>query len=247
MTATGLSGANLLEVVDAGMKVDAAERGRIMLACAVANVSPERLDDFSLGQRDAWVVELRCATFGDTLASRVTCPDCGRLLSVRIPRGRVALQSPTSDPATARVQEGAVAVEARSPNGAELAKAAGCADIATARWSLISSCIMSALRDGEPVDPLELDNEMLERVGEAIVAVEPQIEVRVAMSCAGCGREWAPVLDIVQFFWRELSTTSVQLLDEVHLLATGYGWSEEQVLKISSRRRREYVERIARG
>lgn len=220
-----------------------------MLAAAVPEVPDELIDDLSLGQRDAWVLELRCATFGDTLASRVTCPDCGLLLTVRIPHGHISLQPPsTSDaPIAVRVEEGPVVIEARAPDGAALLAAEACHDLATARASLISSCLRSVRRDGEPVDPLSLDDGILERVGEAIVAAEPQVEVRVAMTCAGCGREWAPVLDIVQFLWREVSTASVHLLDEVHQLAIGYGWSEEQVLKLSSRRRRQYVERLASG
>jgi hypothetical protein len=39
----------------------------------------------------------------------------------------------------------------------------------------------------------------------------------------------------------------VQVLDEVHELASAYGWSEEEILGLSSRRRRQYVERLTRA
>lgn len=245
----GLSAAQLLEIVDAGAAVNAVARGRLMLAVAVPDLLGEQLDDLSLGDRDAWVLELRCGTFGDELAARVRCPNCAGTLSARIPHAHVALQALCSAPHEAcvvRVTDGDVSVEARTPDGAALAAAACCADVAAARASLVSSCV-SALRDGAPLDPLELDDALLRRVGEAIVEAEPQVEVRVPMSCAACGHEWAPVLDVVHFFWRELSASSVALLDEVHQLAIGYGWSEEQVLRLSPRRRRQYVERLADG
>ena len=246
---SGLTAAQLLEVVDAGTSADAAGRGRIMLAAAVPDLPAEDLDELSLGQRDAWVLALRCATFGDTLTSRVRCPECGLLLTVRVPREHAALQEPSREPRaeTVRVQQGSVVVEARSPDGAALAAAARCADVSAARASLIAGCVVSATAGGAPVDPLELDDALIELLGEAIVEAEPQVEVRLGMTCAACGHEWAPVLDIVHYLWRELSTMSVQLLDEVHQLAVGYGWSEEQVLRLPSSRRRQYVERLAGG
>lgn len=242
---SGLTAAQLFTVVDAGMHANAAERGRIMLAASLPQLDDERLDELSLGQRDAHVLELRCGTFGETLSARVSCPSCSVRLSVRIPREHVALQPPSTDAApVVHVEHGPVVVEACAPDGAALLAAAACHDVAAARASLIAGCIVSARIDGESVDPLRLDDATLDFVGQAIVAAEPQVDVRVGMSCASCGHELTPVLDIVQFLWRELSAASVHLLDEVHQLAMGYGWSEEQVLQLPAARRRQYVERL---
>ena len=125
-----------------------------------------------------------------------------------------------------------------------LAAAARCPDVESARLALIRGCIHSARLDGEPVDPADLDGSVLARVGDAIVEADPQAEVVVTMACAACHRELSAVLDIADFLWREISVAGVQLLDEVHQLAIGYGWSEDQVLRLPSRRRREYVERL---
>lgn len=248
MSDMGLSAAQLLEIVDAGTDRDAAARGSVLFAAAAQDLPRERLMQTTLGARDARILALRCATFGDTLPGRVTCPACGSLLSVKIPRQEASRRDAISEPEQAPpvlVEEGPLSVEARSPDGRILAAAAACPDEESARRVLISSCLTVTGSDGAAVDPLELKDELLERVGDAIVAADPQAEVSVTMGCASCGNEWTAILDIAQFFWRELSTTSIQLLDEVHQLATGYGWSEEQVLKLSSRRRREYVDRLA--
>jgi hypothetical protein len=247
MTQIGLSAAQLLEVVDAADGRDPAERGLRLLAAAAPELPEERLEEIGLGDRDARILLLRCATFGDTLPARVLCPACGLRLSVRIPRGEVMRQPSGDDlgaPAPLRVEEGALVVEARAPDGRVLATAAGCPDVESARRALIVGCVSGAWHDGEPVDPLALDDALLERVGEAIVAADPQVEVAVEMRCAGCAAEWSPILDIADYFWREISAAGVQLLDEVHQLAAGYGWSEEQVLRLPSRRRRQYVERL---
>jgi hypothetical protein len=246
MDQTGLSAAQLLEVIDAAAEGDAATRGRVLLAAAAPDLTEEGFDELTLGGRDARILELRCATFGDTLRGRVTCPACGLRLTVRIPRQEVSRRGPSDEAAPCiRIEEGSFVVEARSPNGRILAEAARCPTEESARQALISGCVSLTKTDGGAVDPFDLDDALLERIGDAIVAADPQAEVGVTMSCAGCGNEWTPVLDIAEFLWRELSHTSVQLLDEVHQLAIGYGWSEEQVLRLSSRRRREYVERLA--
>jgi hypothetical protein len=246
MDKTGLSAAQLLEVVDAGADGDAAARGGVMLAAAAPDLADERLDTLTLGARDAWILDLRCATFGDTLLGRVTCPACGQRLTVRIPRQEVSRGEPSEEAApSVRIEHGPLLVDARSPDGRTLAVAARCPTEELARRALISGCVSVTDADGGAVDPTELGDELLERIGESIIAADPQAEVGVTMGCAGCGSEWTAILDIAQFFWREITATSVQLLDEVHQLAIGYGWSEEQVLRLPSRRRREYVERLA--
>jgi hypothetical protein len=241
----GLSAAQLLEVIDAATDGDAASRRTVMLAAAAPDLSDQRLDELTLGARDARILDLRCTTFGETLRGRVTCPACGLSLTVRIPRHEVT-RSDRSEPASpVRFEEESLVIEARSPDGPILAAAARSDSEEDARRALIAGCVTVSGADGAVLDPSELDEALLERIGEAILAADPQAEVGVTMGCAGCGTEWTAILDIAEFFWRELSATGVQLLDEVHQLAIGYGWSEEQVLRLSSRRRREYVERLA--
>ncbi|HWT95329.1 MAG TPA: hypothetical protein VN238_20200 [Solirubrobacteraceae bacterium] len=247
---SGLSAAQLLEVVDAGGDGTNADRGRIMLAAAAPSLDEAALDAVSLGARDAWIVALRCGTLGETLLSRVTCPSCGMLLTVRVPRAHVGLVDPSESvapPAVVRVSAGAWEVEGRAPDGVALAAAAACFDVELARMSLVRSCVVSCSYEGSAVDPLAAPDELLEALGEAIIEAEPMTEVRVPMACAACGLEWRPVLDIALFAWRELSRAGEQLLDEVHQLAMGYGWTEAQVLELSSRRRRRYVERLTDG
>jgi hypothetical protein len=241
----GLTAAQLLELMDAGTGEDAAWRGRL-LGLAASELSGEELDQLSLGGRDAWILALRCSTLGDVLPARVNCPACGLMLTVKVPREEVTRQPPPLESIAPRVRvgHGSLFVEARSPDGTVLAAAARCPDVKSARLALIRGCVLDARRDGEPIDPATLDDEALERIGEAILESDPQAESDVSMTCAACGHELTAVLDIAEFFWREITTTSVQLLDEVHELAIGYGWSEEQVLRLPSRRRRAYVERL---
>jgi hypothetical protein len=244
-----LSAGQLLDAVDAGVSATVAERGRALLACVLPEPSDQRLGETSLAVRDAWLLDLRCATFGRTLKARVICPACSTHLALEIPRESVPLEWPQAERLTPEVVHlglGENLVQARSPDGDALERAARCPDARSARESLISSCVTVRASDGGAIDATSLDAGDLERIGDAIASHEPGVEMALDVSCASCGHQWKPVLDILLFFWRELSSTSVQLLDEVHEMALTYGWSEDEILRLSSRRRHEYVERLTR-
>ena len=43
------------------------------------------------------------------------------------------------------------------------------------------------------------------------------------------------------------STADLSVVDEIHILATAYGWSENQVLAIPAVRRQKYIARILKS
>jgi len=241
-TSGGLSPAKLLDVVDAGSGSDPAERGLLLLAAARPDLDQESLPWVGLDERDAAIVALRCATFGDSLSGRITCPACHIVLAVSMTREELA-REPGGGP-VARIELGEFAVEARPPCGSDLLHAAAEANVADARLALIDRCVVEARAGSVEIDPADLPDEVLDGVGEAILAAAPGAELRVELTCAQCGHAWAPVLDPVLFMWQELSGASAQMLDDVHQLAAAYGWTEADVLSLSARRRRRYVERL---
>jgi hypothetical protein len=52
------------------------------------------------------------------------------------------------------------------------------------------------------------------------------------------------VLDPVDLVWREFAALARRLEDEVHVLASAYGWTESEILALPDSRRRRYVDRI---
>jgi hypothetical protein len=44
--------------------------------------------------------------------------------------------------------------------------------------------------------------------------------------------------------WRELDDWAQRTLREIHVIAGAYGWSEDEILQLSARRRQMYVEMI---
>jgi hypothetical protein len=77
---------------------------------------------------------------------------------------------------------------------------------------------------------------VIERIAEA-----DQAEVRIGLTCPECEHQWNEVFDIVSFFWTEIDAWARQLLREVHVLASVYGWSEREILALSPTRRQIYL------
>ena len=135
-----------------------------------------------------------------------------------------------------------VEVRFRLPNAGDIASIEGATDIAKARDTLIARCILGASRNGEQITVGDLSPGMVEAITDRMRELDPQADVTLDVECPSCAHAWREPFDIVGFLWRELQTSSRRLLNEIHLLASAYGWTEEQILALSPTRRNAYVE-----
>ncbi|MFF1676937.1 hypothetical protein ACFVYG_12980 [Streptomyces sp. NPDC058256] len=83
------------------------------------------------------------------------------------------------------------------------------------------------------------------RIAEAAEAADPAADVTLNINCPECGTATRAELDIASYLWTELDAWARDLLLDVHLLATAYGWSEPEILALSPLRRRYYLELCA--
>ena len=240
--------AEILALGEAGADETWARRAAMLLALAWPDDASTVPENPGLGERDAWLLDLRARTLGPTLRAVVMCPTCGGELVVTADIEALRFEQPVTTCAGARALHLTIddhEVHARTPDARALEAAAATTDVAAARTSLVSACIVRASGpDGEPVEPGRLPQEVLRNVGERLVELDPQSEVRLGVGCVECGHSWEPVLDIARLLWAELEAIAVRLTDEVDVLATSYGWSERAILKLSPTRRHRYVRRV---
>ena len=136
---------------------------------------------------------------------------------------------------------------------------AGSFDAGKMRAHLLARCVTSVRVDspqtdtpdncapphnpqGEEVPVHALPDAACRALAAHMCAVDPCAETQLHLTCPGCATTWQAILDIGEFFWRELVVEAKRLLWEVHLLARGYGWSEADCLALSQRRRQTYVD-----
>jgi hypothetical protein len=195
----------------------------------------------SIGWRDAQLFELRELTFGPRLDGFTACGQCQERLEFTL--DITALRHRTSaSPASEEFEfeTDGRALHFRLPNSHDLAAVGTCEDVVAARRLLAERCVLQASRNGDVT--VELSDQTIRQLARHIGECAPEAEVMLDFACPSCGHEWQSLFDIAAFFWAEIAAQARRLLREVHQLASAYGWREADILAMSARRRRAYLE-----
>ena len=233
-----------------------AERATALLARCVTRldgrspVTRDMVRALSVGECDALVLHLRRMTFGDAIAAIVSCsvPDCRAPLELDLRVSDLLVGPSANGNAFVDVECGANgarrSVRFRPPTAGDLEAiapdAARSVDAAVTR--LLSRCATSA----EPAT-VEWSEHDLAAVARALAAHDPQADLTLQLTCAECGAHMVVPFDVSAFVFREITDAARTIYHDVHLLASRYHWSERDILRMSRRRRRAYVEQVEGG
>jgi hypothetical protein len=169
--------------------------------------------------------------FGPRLAGRAACPRCAEPLEFEVACTDVAGPAAVADPVRrAHVVSGERHLDLRLPTAADLLAS-------TSAEELLARCA------GQPVDP---DPEWVAAASTSVAAADPMAETLLELACPACGHAWQALLDIVTYVTVELAHHARRLLEEVHGLASAYGWREADILALAPARRRAYMELAGR-
>lgn len=246
-----LLASDLLALWEQGAGQSSAAQALQLLTAACPEVPPERLAGLSIGRRDAGLFTLREWTFGPGLEGMATCPECAATLELPLRVADLWASAPTTligkaDEAGMEwhvLRLAGFEVTFRLPNSLDLEEARNLGAQAF-RLGLLERCVR-ATREGKPQPLGDLPDEVLTAIMAAMEEADPQANVVLALSCPSCGHEWPSVFDIVSFFWSEINAWAYRLLREVHTLASAYGWSESDILRMSPWRREVYLRMVA--
>jgi hypothetical protein len=238
-----LSPHDVLRVWEVGEHQHPLDRALTLLAAACPELTWDELAALGVGRRDARLLALRERTSGPKLNGFVECPRCAQRLEFDVAVADLLVDAePDAGEEARELATGGLEVRFRLPNSRDLAAVVGCEDTAAARNLLAQRCILRASRDGMPVAASELPAEVVDELARAMAAWDPQAEVMLNLRCPACGHDWQALFDVVTFFWAEVAAQARRLLHEVHTLARAYGWREADILGMSARRRRFYLE-----
>jgi hypothetical protein len=227
-----LSPPGVLDLWERGLNLHPLDRGVLALRAGWPEAS-ESVADWPLGRRNRALAALRRACFGE-LRGRTTCPQCGEPVEFGLDGGTLA------EPSDVEIETVSVAGETfRLPTSRILASVVDEPDSGTAAAKLCDRCRTGGAEREQ--GPLTADD--VERIGEAMALADPLAEIAFAFECPSCGAEFHEGLDLAEFFWREIEAEAKRLLEEVHALASAYGWRERDVLALSPVRRAYYLER----
>lgn len=236
-----LTPAGLLDAWERGCNHGPTVRALTLLSAAEPEVAWEDLGALPLGERDRRLLELREGMLGRGIEGVAHCPACGEALDVSLD-ARVLRSGTEPGPGMAQIARNGIELRFRPANSQDLLAAEDCPGLAEARLLLAERCLLEARREDRPVAAAELAEEELAALAAGMAEADPGAELLLELRCPACGHAWDELLDVASFVWAELDVQARRLLSEVRALARAFGWNETDILSLSPRRRRFYLE-----
>jgi hypothetical protein len=236
-----LSAPELLGVWERGCEQPPVERGLQLLSAACPETTTEVLANLNVGKRDSMLLTLREWTFGPHMTGVATCVGCSGQLEMAFVVSDVRAGSAGNPEMELDLNVGAYQLRLRLPNSRDLIETSR-VDLAQAPTVLLDHCLQSARLDGTPVTVSELPAPVVEAAALCMAEADPQADVQLAIECPTCGQRWHSAFDVTTFFWAEVEAWAARLLQDVHVLASAYSWSEGDILALTPVRRRHYLE-----
>ena len=240
-----LSAHDIVRVWELGQQRPSWQRALLLLASAFSNVKLAELACLSIGRRNSYLFALRERMLGPTLDAFVECPKCFEATNFRVAISDVCRGDPSRpvEHGYTMIAEG-VEIRFRPLNSQDLAAAAECDGVFSARRLLVKRCVLAAYFNGSALTVDGLPEPVVGALADELADRDPQAEVRLNLDCLTCGHNWSTNLDIASFFWSEISAWAQRLLREVCTLASAYGWREGEILSMTAARRQVYLDRM---
>jgi hypothetical protein len=259
-----LAGELLLAAWENGARCHELYRPLALLAAALrgsnSGPTPAGLAALPVAERDLLLVRLREVTFGAELGMFGHCEACGEPLELTLRADEVAagLEAAATAIAAALVEwiEAGRRYRLRSVTTEDLAATLAIPDPDAAGELLLARCVEVDGSEGDPGPPHPGHSPSPHGMSAPSASVpssavsrfeqlHADAEIRCAIDCPACRAQQVLDLDIGRFLWREVSAAARRLIAEVHLLASAYGWTEQDILALSPARRAAYLELTA--
>lgn len=227
-----LSGRDILDLWDLGRNRHPVDRALLVLAAVRPGEGDEAPADWSLGRRNAALAKFYMESFRPRLDLYQDCPRCAQRMEFSLDTRELAREGDSSGPVDV------LGDSFRLPTSRDLAALPAFGDPVEGARALASRCQISGKGGDWSVEDLET-------IGQSLAEADPQAETLLELACPSCRHAWTEVFDILQVVWEEIETRAKGLLQEVHLLASAYGWVEAEVLSLSEARRQDYLGMVA--
>jgi hypothetical protein len=236
------SSAEMLKLWESGLGCIWVERALAILTTTYPGKSRQMLASISIGERDAALLEVRESLFGVDMAGVIDCLRCRMQLELNFKVDEVKVLG-IDRPLQLSFESAGYHLVLRLPNTQDiLTVRAG--DMAGSRLLLFERCLISASRHDRATPTDQLPSEVVDTAINYLGNNDAQADVELAISCPTCGYYWRESFDIVSFFWKEIEVWAKRLLREVHIIASAYGWREQDIVALNPARRQLYLEMI---
>lgn len=241
--AINLHAFELLAVWEHCLNQPVLQRALILLLAACPDKSTDELAELSIGQRDLHLLQMRESLFGSRLVNTTRCPDCTE---------RIEWESQVSDfllkPGVEHLtgsefdmQMDGYHIRFRLPNSLDIAAVINSDKTDSAQRNLMSHCLVKSEKSGKNYHAEQLPEQVINAISQRIEDLDPLADIRISLKCPACAHQLDVLFDISRFLWTEINDWAERMLQTIHTLASGYGWSETEILNLSPVRRQLYL------
>lgn len=243
-----LSSTELLEVWEEGLGRPLIGRALRLLSVACSIPDTATLAKFSIGERDARLLQLRGWMFGDRLVNVAHCPACAQTVEWETSLSGLRLQpiQLEAPPRELQLEANGYAIRFRLPNSEDVARALHDKALREHPKKLLAGCILEAKRGQQDCRAEDLPGEIFETLDQKMAEEDPQANISILLACPACGHRWEAAFDILSYLWAEIDSWAKRLLREVYILAGAFCWAERDILNMHPRRRQLYLEMLSK-
>jgi uncharacterized protein (UPF0212 family) len=239
-----ISATELLDIWEQGLDQTSSQRALSILSALNPDIPFDKLARMPVGLRDRQLLLLRDEIFGSDMIAVINCPKCGESIETNFSTSDVYFDPDVDLQEILSAQFHDYSVEFRLPNSQDLNVISDLQYLKSAKKILIKRCILKIRQEDVEITHDQLPDDILNAILGLMDEADPFVNIHLNLICPMCNHEWQEQFDILSFFWNEIESWANHTLDEVHLLAKAYGWSESEILSIGARRRQLYLERM---
>jgi hypothetical protein len=230
-----------LELWESGRPLHALDRALLAIQASFPESAEEKPADWPLGRRNQALAQLRTLYFGRQLQGWTVCAQCGEKLEFELDCG--SMLEPQQDHRPQTVQSRGRTF--RLPTSRDLARIADVREVKAAVLHLLDSCRLNDAeeRSGSNTNAAWSEEE-IEELGEKMSLADPLAEIALSLECPVCKYACEEAIDLPAFLWAEVEARARRILQEVHVLASNYGWHESEILALSDTRRAMYLQMV---
>lgn len=241
-----ISDQSLLSVWEFGLNHSVLETNLVLLSYAYPSYDFDQIASFSIGERDARLLFIRKKLFGQILQNTSNCTACGQKIEWETSVDELELQSINEEARLSPIDLNYKKrqISFRLPNSKDILELKDQDNMAIQEQQLIRNCIVASTLTSKQIEniPKDLKNKIVQKMEE----IDPQANIVMNLSCPECENTWNANFDIVQYLWTELNDWAVQLMQDVYVLASNFGWAEQDILEMNRFRRGLYLAMTSR-
>jgi hypothetical protein len=208
-------------------------RAAVAFLDSLCRSSTQPVAALSAADRDGILAALYRALWGDRVASTLDCEACGAAYDLSFElstlQRQLAQKAAGTIVAGPRIVADETGRQYRLPSADEEQEAA----------------VLGVAEGCERLRQSVGAAEDIATLSDRLDTLAPLIDVELDVRCAECGHAALARFDIQSFALQRLLDERESVLDEVHTLARGYGWSLRDVLSLPRSLRRSLVQRFA--